>query len=328
MAGTENQKYKLFYLYRILMEETDEDHVLTTPQLIQKLEEKGIKAERKSIYADLDALRREFGVDIIDVGRGGHYVGERTFQFPEVKLLADSVLSSRFITEEKTVELVQKLRTLSSRHQAKQLTDRMFVADRVKAMNRSVYYSVDTIASAIDAGCKVSFRYFSYDASKQKQYHHGGEHIPVSPYDLVWDNEYYYLVAYDGAEQKIKHYRVDRMEQIQVLEDDPREGEDVYAKANVRSYSKRMFSMFSGEETVVTMRFANSLAGVVIDRFGQDVILAPDGEGHFRFSAAVSVSPQFYGWLFGLGPDAVILAPEDVRSGYADMLRDIAKAYE
>ena len=221
MAGSENQKYKLLYLYKILMEETDEDHVLTTPQLIEKLAAKGIRAERKSIYADLEALRNEFGVDIVDVGRGGHYVGERTFEFPEVK-----------------------------------------------SMNSSVYYSVDTIASAIDSGCKVSFRYFTFNAAKEKQYHHEGQAVSVSPYDLVWDNEYYYLIAYDGADRKIKHYRIDRMERIKVLGNEKREGADLYDKADVRSYSKRMFSMFAGEETAVTLRFADKLAAVFIDRFG------------------------------------------------------------
>lgn len=327
MAGSENQKFKLLYLYKILMEETDEEHVLTTPQLIEKLAAKGIKAERKSIYADLAALKDEFGVDIIDVGRGGHYIGSRTFEFPEVKLLADSVLSSRFITERKTVELVDKLKTLASAHQAKQISGRMFVADRVKSMNSSVYYSVDTIASAIDAGCKVSFKYYGYDAKKEKQYHHGGQAVAVSPYDLVWDNEYYYLVAYDGADEKIKHYRIDRMEWIKVLEKEKRDGAEAYKKADVRSYSKRMFSMFSGEEQSVTLRFADKLANVVIDRFGKDVILAPDGEGHFRVSVKVFVSPQFYGWLFGLGSDAEILAPQKIRDDYTAMLAGVLAQY-
>ena len=324
MAGSENQKFKLLYLYQILMEETDEEHALTTPQLIEKLAAKGIKAERKSIYADLTALKEEFGVDIIDVGRGGHYIGSRTFEFPEVKLLADSVLSSRFITERKTVELVEKLKTLASSHQAKQLTGRMFVADRVKSMNSSVYYSVDTIASAIDAGCKVSFRYFGYDAKKEKQYHHDGQAVSVSPYDLVWDNEYYYLVAYDSADQKIKHYRIDRMERIKVLEKEKREGAKEYKDADVRSYSKRMFS---GEEQQVTLRFAERLANVVIDRFGKDVILAPDGEGYFRVSVTVFCSPQFFAWLFGLGSGVQILAPETVRKDYVQTLRDVLGQY-
>ena len=327
MAGSENQKFKLLYLYQILMDETDEDHALTTPQLIEKLAAKGIKAERKSIYADLTALKEEFGVDIIDVGRGGHYIGSRTFEFPEVKLLADSVLSSRFITERKTVELVEKLKTLASSHQAKQLTGRMFVADRVKSMNSSVYYSVDTIASAIDAGCKVSFKYFGYDAKKEKQYHHDGQAVTVSPYDLVWDNEYYYLVAYDGADQKIKHYRIDRMERIKVLEKEKREGAKEYKDADVRSYSKRMFSMFSGEEQQVTLRFAERLANVVIDRFGKDVILAPDGEGFFRVSVTVFCSPQFFAWLFGLGSGVQILAPETVKKDYVQTLRDVLGQY-
>ena len=327
MAGSENQKFKLLYLYQILMEETDEEHALTTPQLIEKLAAKGIKAERKSIYADLTSLKEEFGVDIIDVGRGGHYIGSRTFEFPEVKLLADSVLSSRFITERKTVELVEKLKTLASSHQAKQLTGRMFVADRVKSMNSSVYYSVDTIASAIEAGCKVSFKYFGYDAKKEKQYHHDGQAVSVSPYDLVWDNEYYYLVAYDGADQKIKHYRIDRMERIKVLEKEKREGAKEYKDADVRSYSTRMFSMFSGEEQQVTLRFAERLANVVIDRFGKDVILAPDGEGCFRVSVTVFCSPQFFAWLFGLGSGVQILAPESVRRDYVQTLRDVLGQY-
>ena len=222
---------------------------------------------------------------------------------------------------------LEKLKTLASSHQAKQLTGRMFVADRVKSMNSSVYYSVDTIASAIDAGCKVSFRYFGYDAKKEKQYHHDGQAVSVSPYDLVWDNEYYYLVAYDGADQKIKHYRIDRMERIKVLEKEKRDGAKEYQAADVRSYSKRMFSMFSGKEQQVTLRFADKLANVVIDRFGKDVILAPDGEGYFRVSVTVFCSPQFFAWLFGLGSGVQILAPETVKQDYVQTLWDVLGQY-
>ena len=186
---------------------------------------------------------------------------------------------------------------------------------------------MDTIASAIDAECKVSFRYYGYDAKKEKRYHHDGQAIEVSPYDLVWDNEYYYLVAYDGADRKIKHYRIDRMERIRVLEKEKRDGAKAYKEADVRSYSKRMFSMFSGEEQQVTLRFSDHLANVVIDRFGKDVILAPDGEGHFRVSVTVFVSPQFFAWLFGLGTDAEILAPKAVREAYAEKLSEVFRQY-
>ncbi|MCR4804777.1 MAG: WYL domain-containing protein [Clostridia bacterium] len=327
MAGSENQKLKLLHLYKILLEETDEDHPLTTPQILERLAAKGIRAERKSIYADLDALQEVFDVDIVRSGRKGCYIASRDFDLAELKMMTDSVLSSRFITQTRTTELVEKIRGLASRYQRRQLTGRLYVADRVKSMNASVYNSVDTIASAISGDRKISFRYFTYDWRKEKQYHHDGEQIVVSPFELVWDNEFYYLVAFADGTKSLRHYRVDRMENIRTQTKQPREGREAFAGAKVQTYSKRMFSMYSGEEVNVTLRFANQLSGVVIDRFGKDVILAPDGEGHFRMSATVAVSPQFYGWLFGLGADAQILAPADVREAYKDMLARVAAQY-
>ena len=327
MAKSANQKTKLLHLYRFLLRNTDEDHPATVPQLIEELARHDIRAERKSIYDDLETLRG-LGVDVQSrKGRSpGWFIGERDFELPELKLLVDSVQSSKFITEKKTLELIKKIESLASVYDAQLLQRQVYVRGRVKSMNESVYYSVDEISAAISQNRAISFQYFRYDLQKQRKLRHDGARYAVSPFALMWDHENYYLLAYHAEAGELRHYRVDRMTSIELL-DEKRQGAEIFAAVDMSSYTKKIFGMFTGEQQQVKLRFENRLVDVVLDRFGTDVSLIPDGDEHFTVSISVAVSEQFYGWLLGFGTAAELVAPADVRADFAERLADIAAMY-
>ncbi len=327
MARSANQKLKLLYLYRILMEQTDEEHPLTVPELIDKLSQYGVHAERKSIYDDLDALSR-FGLEVqCRKGRSpGWFVGAREFELPELKLLVDAVQSSRFITRKKSGALIRKLERLASVHQARQLQRQVFVSGRIKVMNESIYYNVDKLHSALAAQRAITFQYFDYDMYRNKVFRRGGGRYAVSPYGLIWNNDNYYLVAYDHANREMRHYRVDKMAEIAIT-CLPREGAEEYAAFDLAAYGQKHFGMYSGEEMTVTLRAKSSMAGVVLDRFGQDVILIPDGPDFFTVSIPLVLSTQFFGWLFALEPDVNLVAPPRAVEAYRDKLRLVEGEY-
>ena len=286
------------------------------------------KQKLKLLYLmQLEALR-EFGLDIVQA-RGktvGYYVGTRDFELPELKLLVDSVQSSKFITQRKTLALIRKIESLASVHDAVLLQRQVYVRNRVKSMNESVYYNVDEISSAITADKKIRFLYFEYTVKKERRYRHDGAFYEVSPYALMWDDENYYMLAYDAAAEQIRHYRVDKMTQISMLEGF-RDGREAFKKVDMSAYSKKVFGMFAGEAETVRLRFANHLAGAVIDRFGRDVMLIRDDDEHFSVSIEAVVSPQFYAWVFGFGAEAEILSPAHVRDGMAEMAASVLKLY-
>lgn len=293
MPRSANQKLKLLCLCRILWERTDEDHPLTVPELIQALEAWDIKAERKSIYDDMEALRT-LGMDVQSrKGKSpGWFLGERTFQLAELKLLVDAVQSSKFITQRKSSELIRKLESQASVHQARQLQRQVYVDRRVKSMNESVYYTIDKLHTAIANRKAVTFKYFEYNVKKEKVFRREGKRYTVSPLGLIWDNENYYLAGYDHRSCEMRHYRVDKMAELAVT-CLPLEGAD--GGFDIASYAQKHFGMFSGREGQVTLRCRNSLVGVVLDRFGRDAILVPDGEEHFTVTVPAVVSPQFSG---------------------------------
>ena len=316
MARSANQKLKLLYLCQILLEQTDEEHPLTVPELIAQLSRYDIQAERKSIYDDLDALAR-FGLDV-QCRRGhtpGWFIGARDFELPELKLLVDVVQSSRFITRRKSDALIHKLERLASIHQARQLQRQVFVSGRVKVMNESIYYNVDKLHTAIAAKRVITFQYFDYNVNRQKVFRRNGAQYTVSPYGLIWNNENYYLVAYDSEKQQMRHYRVDKMAEITVTRR-PQEGGEQYSAFDIAAYGQKHFGMYSGEEMTVTLRAKSSMANVVLDRFGLDTILVPDGPDFFTVSLPVVLSPQFFGWLFALEPDVTLMAPPRAVDAY------------
>ena len=327
MAKSPNQKLKLLYLYQILLQRTDEEHPITVPQLIGELDLRGIRAERKSVYDDLEALRL-FGLDVQSrKGRSpGWFVGRREFELPELKLLVDAVQSSRVITRKKSDALIRKLEGLASSHQARQLQRQVYVSGRVKAMNESIYYNVDKLHTALSARKSITFRYFDYDMHRNKVFRREGRRYAVSPYGLIWNSENYYLVAYDISNQEMRHYRVDKMAEI-VVTGLPREGEDRYPDFDVAAYGQKHFGMYSGEEASVTLRCRSHMAGVVWDRFGQDVILVPEDEDHFTVTLPLVLSPQFFGWLFGLEDNVELIAPQKAAEEYRRKLKAVLEQY-
>ncbi len=328
MPKSPNQKLKLLVLLRYLMRCSDEAHPVTVQDMIEELARQDISAERKTIYDDMEALRR-FGIDIVQRKdrSTGYYVAARDFELPELKLLVDSIQSSKFITQRKTLSLIRKLENLASVYDAQLLERQVYVRGRVKSMNESVYYNVDEISGAISRDRAIRFKYFEFTVSRERRYRHEGAWYIVSPFALMWDDENYYLLAWDASAARLKHYRVDKMTSIEALEQ-RREGKEAFQKLDMASYSQRVFGMFAGEEKRVRLRFLNHLAGAVIDRFGKDTILTPDGDEHFIISVDLVVSPQFFAWVFGFGAEAEILSPESVRRQMGRQAALIAAEYE
>ena len=321
MAKKSGQKLKMLTLCQLLLKKSDEDHPITTPQLIEALEREGITAERKSVYADMEALQ-EFGLDV-QHRKGkepGWFVGERDFQLPELKLLVDAVQSSRFISKKKSAELIRKLEGLSSEHQARQLRRQVYVDDRVKTDNESVYYAIDKLHTAINANRAVSFQYFDYNVKKEKVFRREGKRYTVSPYGLIWSDENYYLAGWDHQRETLRRYRVDKMASLTVT-GLPREGDETCKNFDLAEFGQKHFHMFSGREAQVRLRCENWLVNIMLDRFGQDIMLIPDGEDHFVFTADAVVSPQFYGWLLGLEAGAELTAPDWAAGEYQTLLR-------
>ena len=323
MPRTANQKTKLLYVMEALLHESDEAHPLSMEDLLRYLSEKGIRAERKSVYSDIETLQA-FGLDIHGTrGRtAGYYVGERDFELPEIKLLIDSVQSSKFITERKTMQLIRKLAGLTSVHEAALMKRQLFVKNRIKSMNESIYYNVDAIHQAIAEDKQIEFRYYSYTVTKEKKFRRNGRPYRVSPLALSWAEENYYLIAYEGEAGKIKHFRVDKMDGIRLTERF-REGQKLLRETDMAEYTRKNFSMFGGEDQTVTLRFSNRMIGVVIDTFGKDVPIFSVDADHFQIRATVAVSPQFFGWLFGLDGEAVITAPREVMEAFQAQLERV-----
>lgn len=327
MAKSGNQKLKLLYLMQYLLSNSDEANPLTVSQMIAELASHGIKAERKSLYDDIESLRL-FGLDIIrSQGKTtGYYIGSRDFELPELKLLVDSVQSSKFITEKKTLSLIKKIEGLASIYDARLLQRQVYVRNRIKSMNESVYYNVDEISGAITHDKAIRFKYFDYTVTKERRFRKDGEWYEISPFSLMWDDENYYMLGFDAAADRLKHYRVDKMTEISST-DSPRCGKEHFEGISLADYSKKVFGMFTGAEQTVRLRFEESLVGAVIDRFGLDTPIIPCGDGHFTVSVDVAVSPRFFAWVFGFGDGVEILSPESVRADFASRLSALASAY-
>ena len=329
MAKSENQKAKLLYLADMFQRHTDESHGLSIADLTKKFRTLGIEIERKTLYADIDELRR-YGMDIVKVqeGRNCTYkLVSRTFELPELKLLVDSVQSAKFITEKKSNQLIKKLESLVSESQAKQLHRQVFISGRVKTMNESIYYNVDKLHDAISSNCQVRFKYFQWNEKKEQVLRHDGEWYCVSPWSLLWDDEYYYLVAYDSEADKIKHYRVDKMQRINTS-DKLREGAEKFSRLTPAAYSKSVFGMFGGELTDITLEVANDKAFIFIDRFGKDVLMRKNTNDTVTVHVNAAVSDQFLSWIISLGPGVKITAPADVVDAMKAIGRRITKEYK
>ena len=314
MSRGTNQKFKFTYLMKIMLAKTDDEHALTMPQIMEELEKYDVTAERKSIYADFQDMTDKFGVEIIkeQIGRETYYhVGAREFELAEVKLLIDAIQSSKFITQTKSRELITKIKSFVSEHQAKQLQRQVYINDRVKTMNESVYYNVDDIHTAINQNKKIRFKYYKWDINKKLVPRHNGDWFVVSPWALTWDDENYYMVAFDNLDHKIKHYRVDKMMHISI-EEEMRDGKEAFKNFDMAEYSKATFGMYQGQKTKVKIRLANNMCGIFIDRFGKEISFRPIDDEHSELHVDVNVSPQFFGWIFSLGKDVKVVGPEEV----------------
>ena len=328
MAKGENQKLKMLYLVKILSEETDDEHSLTTQDIITKLAKYDVNAERKALYRDFEELKA-FGLDIISeqIGRNVYYhLGHRDFELPELKLLVDSVQSAKFITEKKSKDLIKKLEALVSKYEAKHLQRQVVISGRVKTMNESVYYNVDAIHEAISSDKQIRFQYFQWTVKKKMELRKDGAWYVLSPWGLMWDDEYYYMLAYDAEDEMIKHYRVDKMLNIDIV-DCKREGQKAFKSFDMPRYTKSLFGMFSGEQTSVTLEGTNDMAGVLIDRFGKDIMLHSIDEEHFSAIIEVAISKQFLGWVIALGENIRITAPKTVVEQMQEEAKRLCRQY-
>lgn len=323
-----NQKLKLYYLARIMVELTDDDHRLTMQEIRDRLEAYGVSADRKSLYDDMEALR-VLGIDVMGEKEGRNYyyhVGQKQFELAELKLLVDAIQSSKFITEKKSNDLIRKLTGLASNYEASELKREVVVRGRIKTMNESIYYIVDEIHSAITNNRKIRFEYLKWNIKKEMEPRRD-ENYEVSPWMLTWDDENYYMIAYDASSDMIKHYRVDKMRSISIM-DEMREGREHFAQFDMAAYSKMNFGMFAGREVTVKLAFANDMIGVLLDRFGKDIpIYDHDKEGWSETRIRVALSDQFLGWIFSLGTAVRITGPEDVVARYKEEIDALADSY-
>lgn len=313
-------KPRILYLQKILLERTDEEHPLTTTQIIEILDkEYGISAHRTTIAKDMTTLQ-DFGLDVITIHstQSKYFVGSRKFELPELKLLLDAVESSKFITKKKSDALIQKIYTLTSVGQVSKLKRNNYVVDRVKPDNEQIYYIVDAINDAINAGKQISFQYYDYTGLKKKVLKNKGEVYKLSPYHLLWNGDYYYVIGYSEKKSKVVTFRVDRIAATpEIL------SADVVVKPKdfeLTEFTKKVFSMYDGNNVTVDLRCDNSLMKTMIDRFGEDVTTLAYDMNSFRLITEVSASQTFFGWVFGFGGKVQILAPEDVKEQYRQMI--------
>ena len=325
MPKSDNQKLKIFYILDYLQRNSHQDHPVRAAELIQMLDrEHNISCDRKTVYSDIAALQ-DYGVDIVSLPgkNGGYYIASRNFELPELKLLIDAVQSSRFLTQKKSRELIEKLCNQCSVHDARLMRRDVLIDRRVKSMNETIYYNVDTIQDAIAENRQINFRYFDYGLDGQRKYRE--KDYAASPYGLCQDNENCYLLAH-SPRHGITSYRVDRMAQIRITDQPRTPCPELTGKA-LTEHANRLFQMFSGEEATVKLRFHRSLINVVVDRFGSDTMLIPDGEEHFVFTVNVAVSPIFLSWVIGFGTKAKILHPQSVIDACKHMCMEALSQY-
>lgn len=324
-----NQKLKLYRLALIMTELTDDEHMITMPEIQKELAKYEITADRKSLYDDLEALQI-LGIEVKGekVGRKFYYhVSNKQFEIAELKLLVDAIQSSKFITAKKSKELIDKLNTFASKYEADQLNRQVVVQGRVKTMNESIYYFVDDVHRAIAENRQISFEYMRWDIDKTMVPRREEPYV-VSPWALTWDDENYYLIAYDEEAGCIKHFRVDKLKSIRILKD-KRIGKDKFKELDLAKYSKMSFGMFHGDPTKVKIAFQKEIVGVFLDRFGRDIPIHPaEKKDWYETYVDVAVSDQFLGWVFALGSDVKILGPENVVKQFKDKVQERAKLYK
>ncbi|MBR1393771.1 MAG: WYL domain-containing protein [Ruminococcus sp.] len=330
MAGASKQKQKLLRMEQLFKTQTDENNVITGNELIDILEKEGIKAERKTIYDDIATLN-DSGITIETVKKGHSnayfYFSREDFTGEELFILASAVASCRFLTTKKSNELITKLQRITNKFTAAQLGRQIYVAQRSrnKSINETIYYSINTIQNAIAKKRRISFKYYTYNSMKKRQLKHGGDAYLVSPYELVWDGDNYYLTCKCHNHDSIIRYRVDRMADVTMTDSKIA----VFTDDEKRELENRrsIFSMYGGERRTLKIQFANELMDVVIDRFGENVECTKNSEETFVVTVEVQISPTFFGWLFQFGTKARVLEPGDVVSKAQALLSELIDLY-
>ena len=326
MPKSDNQKLKILYILDYLQRNSNEANPVRASDLIAMLDRQhNIRCDRKTVYSDIAALQ-QYGVDIISLPgkHGGYYIGSRNFELPELKLLIDAVQSSRYLTERKSRELIEKLCSQCNEQDAKLMRRTVVVSGRVKSMNETIYYNVDSIQEAIAQNRQIAFRYFDWDFGGKRKYRE--KEYLASPYGLCQDHENCYLLAFSDR-HGITAYRVDRMTDIKLTDEHRIPCPELTGKA-LHDHANRLFQMYAGDTLEVKMRFHRSLLNVVIDRFGKDTMLIPDGEDAFNFTVKVAISPMFLSWVIGFGAKAKILYPQSVVDACKDLCSEAMRQYE
>ncbi len=330
MPKSSNQKLKLWYLYHILFENTDEENPMTMPQIITELEGYGISAERKSVYSDIELLANA-GVDIVSEKRDKYvyYIASRDFQPAELKLLVDCVQASKFITAKKSGELIGKLEKLASKNQATELQRQVYIYDRVKNFNEKIYYNIDTLHNAINSNLQIRFKYYQYNTINKKKLRNDGNDYAVSPYALAYSDDNYYLIAHYPKYEGVTHFRVDKMTDIIISQEKCAEISSVTnGSFNIAEYTKKVFNMFKGRTETVAFLCDESIVSVVIDKFGDNVHLRKEDENTCSVTVNADISPAFFSWVFMLGNKIKLTSPQNVVEEYKEALKDISKTYK
>ena len=328
MAAGDNQKLKMLYLVKIFSEETDDSHALSLQEIVDRLEAYGVNAERKTLYKDFGELEK-FGLEILSEQSGRnvlYHLATRRFELPELKLLVDAVQGSRFITEKKSRQLIKKLESLTSIHEAQRLQRQVLITGRIKAMNESIFYNVDMLHEAINLDRQIRFQYFQWNVRREQELRHGGEWYCISPWCLLWDDENYYLVAYDANDRKIKHYRVDKILRLSIT-DKPREGKQQFKEFDAAKYTRSLFGMYGGRLTRVTLEGRSDMVGPLIDRFGRDITIQPIDDDTFTASVEVSASRHFIAWIIALGDGVRITGPKSLVEDMRAEAKRLAELY-
>lgn len=318
-------KQRPFRLLKYLYENTDEEHPISTTELVRIFVAEDAHAKRKTVKDDIDVLVGE-GFDVVTVrGRNNSFfLGTRKFELPEVKLLIDAVSSSRFISAEKSETLINKLTDMVSRHQAEKVCRHLYTAEHVKADNKQIYYIVDAVTDAINEGKKIRFQYFDYDGKKEKCLRHDGSEYSVSPYALVWDDSHYYMCGYSDAKQMIVNYRVDRMCNTEIKDE---KAVALPEGFSMDDYVRKQFHMFAGDETEVVLECRDDMMKYIIDQFGEEVETRKVSEDTFQAKVHVADSPTFYGWVFPFEGKIQIVEPEEIREKYHEMVKSAARTF-
>ena len=328
MASNQGNKLKMLYLKQLFEEKTDSEHEITIKNIQEALGRHGINADRRTLYQDIEALQN-YGLDIVHEPYSQNYsLASRDFEVYEIKLMIDAISSSRFLSEKRSRELIEKLKKQCSHYESQSLQRQVLLANRVKGISTVLHINVDTISHAIALNRQIQFSYFKYDIKKEREYYK--RTYVLSPWDMLYADGQYYLFAFDPEEKKadktFKYFRVDRMDKIKIT-DETRQGKELHDALDLKTRIKSTFNMFGGKIERVTLRFPNFQFEMAMDKFGRDIIPVKDGDDHFTVTVPVAVGPQFYGWVFSLKNYVTIVAPEHVRNGMRDMLEAVGKRY-